>query len=230
MNVLDSSGYEEWVGGRFGDRLADQAFRCIEEQIVTLQLPPGSVWSEVTLSERLGIGRTPIREAVQRLVADRIVVIRRRHGIMISEINIQEQLLVLEVRQQLERLLASRAARRALPDERVTLARLGEAMETSGVDGDVIRFLRKYFDVKEYVCRCARNAYAARAIAPLYTFSRRFYFLHHRKLNDLATVARLHADLARAVTAGDEQAAADASDRIAEYAIAFTKRILTEQF
>ena len=228
--MLDLSANQEWIGGQFGDRLADQAFRCLEEQIVTLQLPPGSVWSEVTLSERVGIGRTPIREAVQRLAADHIVVIRRRHGIMISEINIQQQLLVLEARQQLERLLASRAARRALPDERKILARLGDAMETSGVEGDVIQFLRQYFDVKEYVCRCARNPYAARAIAPLYTFSRRFYFLYHEELNDLATVARLHADLARAVITGDEQAAAGASDRIAEYAVAFTKRILTEQF
>ena len=53
----------------------------LEEMIVTLQLPPGSLWSEATLSESLGIGRTPVREALQRLAEYHMVIVLRRHGI-----------------------------------------------------------------------------------------------------------------------------------------------------
>lgn len=228
MSVLETGSPTPAPNGI--ERMADQAHKTIEEQIVTLQLPPGSVWSENALSERVGIGRTPVREAVQRLAADHIVDVRRRHGIIIPEVNIQQQLLVLETRQQLERLLACRAARRATSAEKLKLATLGEAMEKSGKGGDVITFLRQYFDAKKFFCECARNPFAARAIAPLYTFSRRFYFLYHKELNDLPVVAKLHADVLRAITQGDETRAARTVDRHIEYAMDFTKRILTDHF
>ena len=70
------------------DRLADRALRLLEEQIVTLQLPPGSIWSEAALSARIKIGRTPVREAVQRLAADHFVVIMRRHGMPLAPLMI----------------------------------------------------------------------------------------------------------------------------------------------
>jgi biotin operon repressor len=67
--------------------LSDQAFSALEEMIVTLKLPPGSLWSEAMLSESLGIGRTPVREAVQRLAEYHLVLIIKRHGIRIAEVN-----------------------------------------------------------------------------------------------------------------------------------------------
>src|SRR5712692_3761946 len=95
------------------DTLTDRAYRAIEEQIVTLKLPPGTVISEAVLSKRLRIGRTPIREAIQRLARERLMVIMPRRGIMVSEVNIRTQLRLLEVRRELERLIARGAARRS---------------------------------------------------------------------------------------------------------------------
>src|SRR6187455_3797255 len=106
--------------------LSEQAFGMLEEMIVTLQLPPGSLWSESTLSESLGIGRTPVREALQRLAEYHMVVILRRHGIRIAEVNEHEQLLVLETRRELERLISARAARRASASEKQTLAAMAQ--------------------------------------------------------------------------------------------------------
>src|SRR5262249_44464891 len=96
-----------------GESLTEKAYRQIEELIVTLQIPPGTVVSEAQLSERLAIGRTPIREALQRLARERLVVVLPRRGIMVSEINVRTQLRLLEVRRELERLIARSAARRA---------------------------------------------------------------------------------------------------------------------
>jgi DNA-binding GntR family transcriptional regulator len=68
--------------------LSDQARARLEEMIVSLELPPGSVWSEADLSAKLGIGRTPVREALQRLEGDHLVRILQRHGAQITEINV----------------------------------------------------------------------------------------------------------------------------------------------
>ena len=86
--------------------LTDRAYRELEEMIVTLQLSPGTVLSEQALAVRLKIGRTPIREALQRLARDGLVVIMPRRGIMVSEINVKLHLRLLEVRRVLERLMA----------------------------------------------------------------------------------------------------------------------------
>jgi len=210
--------------------LSDQAFSALEEMIVTLKLPPGSLWSEATLSESLGIGRTPVREAVQRLAEYHLVLIIKRHGIRIAEVNEQEQLLVLETRRELERLIATRAARRASAEDKKTLAAMAQALLKAGKAGDVVEMLRQYFVAKTFTASCAGNRFSAQAIAPLYTLSRRFYFMHHKELNDLSEVARLHAELLRAIATGDEQAAAVACDLQIDYAAAFAKRIITRGF
>src|ERR1700722_8974898 len=108
--------------------LTDRAYRKLEEMIVTLQLSAGTVLSEQVLAVRLKIGRTPIREALQRLARDGLVVIMPRRGIMVSEINLRLQLRLLEVRRELERLMASLAAERASPEERQEFAEVADAM------------------------------------------------------------------------------------------------------
>ncbi|HEX2542085.1 MAG TPA: GntR family transcriptional regulator [Caldimonas sp.] len=210
--------------------LSEQAFDRLEEMIVTLQLPPGSLWSEAALSEALGIGRTPVREAVQRLAEFHLVVIMRRHGIRIAEVNEQEQLLVLETRRELERLISVRAARRASSADKQAMAAMAQALIAAGKAGDVLEMLRQYFAAKKFMARCAGNRFSEQAIAPLYTLSRRFYFTHYGELNDVVVVARLHADLLRAVATGDEEKAGLASDRQIDYAEEFAKRIITRGF
>ncbi|MBM3356070.1 MAG: GntR family transcriptional regulator, partial [Betaproteobacteria bacterium] len=159
--------------------LTDQARALLEELIVTLELPPGSVWSEAQLSERLGIGRTPVREALQRLQSVYLVKIVPRFGAQITQINVSEHLRLLEVRRVLERLIAVSAARRATPDESAQLLRMAITLEAM-VDTDVLKYLRFHYEIKSFIAACARNPYAASAIAPAYAISRRFYYLHYR--------------------------------------------------
>src|SRR5260370_40270081 len=92
--------------------LTDKAYAQIEELIVTLQLPPGTVLSELVLADRLGIGRTPIREALQRLSRDRRVNILPRRGVLVSQIDLRSQLRLLEVGRPLARVMARRAPER----------------------------------------------------------------------------------------------------------------------
>ena len=96
-----------------GRSLTDEAYAQLEELIVTLQLRPGVAVSEASLSERLGIGRTPIREALQRLAREHLVAVLPQRGNLISEIDIKKQLRLLETRREVERLIVRCAARRA---------------------------------------------------------------------------------------------------------------------
>ncbi|WP_232314054.1 GntR family transcriptional regulator [Ralstonia sp. A12] len=212
------------------DTLAEQAHQQLEELIVTLELAPGSVWSEVSLAEKLNTGRTPVREAAQRLEAAHLVTIVPRHGIMITKPDIQEQLLVLETRRELERLIAQRAARRALPSEREQMREAAKKLIAAGKSKNVLAYLRTVYTANQLMARLARNTFAAEAIAPLHALSRRFYYTQHERLNDLQTASQLHARIISAIAGGDEMEAGQAADAMMDYIDKFTRESLTRDF
>ena len=86
-------------------KLTDIAYEQIEEAIITLRIPPGSVISELTLSEMLNIGRTPIREAIQRLAREHLLLVLPQRGLLVPEIDLRKQLKLLETRREVERLI-----------------------------------------------------------------------------------------------------------------------------
>ena len=211
--------------------LAEQARARLEEMIVSLELAPGSIWSEAQLSATLAIGRTPVREALQRLEADHLVRILPRHGAQITEINVVEQLLLLELRRELDRIIARQAARRSTAPERARLLEMGKRLASRTADDqDILPYLRDHYELKNVLAECARNPFLARAVMPCYAMSRRFYYLHHRQARDLAVATRHHIDVIRAVANGDEAKAAAASDKLMDYVEDFTRATVTNRF
>jgi DNA-binding GntR family transcriptional regulator len=205
------------------ETLTDRAYTEIEELIVTLQLAPGSVLSEQMLSERLGIGRTPIREALQRLAREGLVVILPRRGIMVSAIDVKSQLRLLEVRREVERLVARGAARRATEAERARFAELARGFERAARTGDDKAFMRIDREFNELCLAAVRNEFAAGAMRLMNSLSRRFWFHHYKQAADMPETAKLHADIARAIAAGQEKGAATALDRLLDSIEAFTR-------
>lgn len=208
---------------RRNETLTEQAYREIEEQIVTLQLKPGEFLSEYALSETLGIGRTPIREALQRLAGEGLITILPRKGILVSETDPRKQLLVLEVRRELERLLCRAGAKRATEEERERFQKLAEGMDRAGKSNDDMKFMRLDRELNVLISAAAHNAFASRAIQLLHGHSRRFWYLHYKQAADLPLCARLHAEQARAIASGDARKAAQASDRLIDYTETFTR-------
>jgi DNA-binding GntR family transcriptional regulator len=203
--------------------LTDQAYSILEEMIVTLKLPPGKAVSEQRLSQALGIGRTPIREALQRLARERLVTILPRRGIIVSEINIKSQLRLLDVRREVERLVARSAARRALPDERARFAEIARIFEQAAKANDETTFIRIDREFNELCSNAARNEFAAGAMGLMHSLSRRFWFIHYKQAADMPLTAKLHADIARAISKGNEDAAAKALDRLIDNIEQFTR-------
>jgi DNA-binding GntR family transcriptional regulator len=191
--------------------------------IVTLQLPPGSAVSEGMLSRQLGIGRTPIREALQRLARESLVVILPRRGVMVSEINVRTQLRLLEVRREVERLVARSAARRATPQEREHMSDLARRFLATVKSNDDRSFMRADREFNELLLAAAKNEFAAGAMRLMQSLSRRFWYQHYREAADLPETAKLHADIARAIAKGDEDAAAGATDRLLDKIRSFTR-------
>src|SRR6516164_7078218 len=203
--------------------LTERAYRLIEEQIVTLRLKPGDILSEQMLSASFDIGRTPIREALQRLAREGLVTILPRKGILVSDINPRNQLLLLEVRRELERLLSRAGAERATAEQREKMLEIAQGMDAAGRSNDDIAFMRLDRELNQLVVEAAHNDYAARSMKLLQGLSRRFWYMHYREAADLPLCARLHANQARAIAKGDAGAAARASDKLMDYVERFTR-------
>jgi DNA-binding GntR family transcriptional regulator len=206
--------------------LNEEAYRRIEELIVTLELEPGSVVSEATLSDRIGIGTTPIREALQRLAREHLVQILPRRGVIVTAVDVGQQLQVLETRRELDRLIARAAATRSTAAEREEMAALAKRMEGAARIGDIKAFLQYDNEMNGRAARSARNEVAASTVATLHSTSRRFWFFHHTAHGQAGKTMGLHVGLARAVAAGDPALAAAASDRLIDDLYDFARSTL----
>jgi DNA-binding GntR family transcriptional regulator len=207
-------------------KLTDKAYSQIEELIVTLQLPPGTVLSELVLANRLGIGRTPIREALQRLSRDGLVNILPRRGVLVSDIDLRSQLRLLEVRRELERLMARGAAERANEEERAKFSEIAVGMRRASNRQDDISFMRLDQQFNTLVSLAARNEFASRSMGLMHGLSRRFWYQHYKQAADLPLCARLHAGVAEAIAKRDPDTAAEASDKLISYIESFARSTL----
>ncbi|MFM9939266.1 MAG: GntR family transcriptional regulator [Hyphomicrobiaceae bacterium] len=205
--------------------LTEQAYVEIEERIVTLQLAPGELVTETALVDAVRLGRTPVREAVQRLAREGLVVISPRKGMRVSESDPAQQLLVLEVRRELEQLLARLAAVRSTSAERQAFRDIADGMDEAAKAADEIVFMRHDRALNILLSVAAHNEYAAGAMRLINGHSRRFWFQHHKARGDLPLCARLHADQARAVAEGDPALAAAATNRLIDYTVAYTTAV-----
>lgn len=210
--------------------LRSLAYELIEEKIANLELTPGSAISEIEISNQLGIGRTPVREALQRLAQEHLVQILPQRGILVSEIDIKKQLRLLEARREVERLVVRCAARRANPEERKRFAELAKAFQASGKNNNDVLFMRADKEFNDLSISASRNEFAAGAMGLMHGLARRFWFLHFKQFNDLLRIAKLHATLSQAIADRDETAAGQSLDRLIDYIEDFTKSTISLEF
>jgi DNA-binding GntR family transcriptional regulator len=190
--------------------LADIAYTAIRDRIVTLALPPGTPLNEDALSNELGIGRTPLREAVKRLESESLVVIYPRRGTFVSEVNITDHGLIADVRRQLEGLAARRAAERATPADRDALRALIAQIREHG--GSREERMQLDTAIHREVHRCTHNRYLATTLSQYYNLSLRIWYVFLDRLPEVDHTTE-HLPMLEAIVAGD-------ADRAAELAVA----------
>ncbi len=204
-------------------KLPDLAYEQIEEAIVTLQIPPGTSVSELTLSKATGIGRTPIREAIQRLARENLIFILPQRGLLVPQIDVSKQMRLIEMRREIERLVCRSAAKRASPVQRESFARLATEFRVAGEANDDMSFIRSDREFNELCLQAAHNEFTEGAMRLINGLSRRFWYYHYKQAADLPEIAKLHATLSSAIADADVAGAATACDRLIDNIEAFTR-------
>jgi DNA-binding GntR family transcriptional regulator len=207
---------------------ADQAFLDIERMIVLQDLPPGTLVSEKQLMERTGLGRTPVREALQRLARERLVEIHPNRGVLVPVASIEAQLKLLELRRTLEPFAVRLAALRATADQRSAARKLADdVLGTPLTVNEFATFLRS---AHALVVGATHNEYIEVAMAPLQGLSRRFWFGNLVDPgDDLTRAAQLHHAILASIAAGDADAAEAASLALSDYLIDFAYGTLPQR-
>lgn len=203
--------------------LRNLAYEGLEEMIVTQVLAPGTQVTELELSKRLGIGRTPVREALQRLAREKLVAISPRASITILEMTIERQLQLIEFRTAMEHHVVRLAALRANVDERARMLQLQRAVEDAAAIGEGALYLRVVREIQTLLCEAARNEFLYDSMMSIYALSRQFTYIYYKQAGSLARAAAIHAAVLRAVAARDQAAAAAAVHRVEQYLAQFMR-------
>jgi DNA-binding GntR family transcriptional regulator len=200
--------------------LSDRAYAALRDRLVSLQIAPGAPIDEEALTTELGVGRTPVREAIRRLALERLVVVYPRRGTFAAAINITSLTDITDVRVQLEARAAERAA--ALRDdddvreaaELIAKLRAAESTQRSMIALDA--------EVHRFVYRCSRNPYLEQDLDRYLNMSLRIWQLTWDRLPPLEQRVREHCDLLAAIRRGD---AARAREIAAAHVLAFAEEM-----
>ena len=190
------------------ESLAERAYRGIRRLIVTLELPPGSVISEPDLQERIGVGRTPVREALHRLANEHLVEVYPRRGMFVAALDTRDLTAISELREELEPFAARLAAERRTEDDLAVIDELLEAMAATGSTPDMRDLIELDQRVHHHVYRCAHNDYVQAVLEQHYMHALRIWFLALDKVTHLHQAMDENRDLLLAIRDGDAARAA----------------------
>jgi len=183
---------------------------------VTLELRPGAPVTEKQLIGLANQGRTPVREAIQKLEWQGLIRVRPRVGLQITEIVAGDHRGIMQVRQQIEPLVAALVAEHANEEQRTALADCAKAMNAASDTGDILGFLeadRRFDEIFEEACP---NHFLVSALAPLQTHSRRLWF-SKASADRMDQSAARHIAVIRAIQARDINGARQAMETLLAY-------------
>jgi DNA-binding GntR family transcriptional regulator len=183
--------------------LADRAYVSIRDLIVSLELAPGALIDERQLVETLGIGRTPVREALRRLAQEQLVEVFPRRGMFVTGVDVRDLARISEVRMALEPEAARLAAERATDEERIELADLSDQIkagaELMGLDERIHRA----------VYAAAHNHLLEKTLGEYYVLALRIWMIALDRAQDLEEAVEAHRDLVHEIVVGNGDRAAD---------------------
>jgi DNA-binding GntR family transcriptional regulator len=191
---------------------SEEAYLRIRDRIVCLEMAPGSVVHEARLRQELEIGRTPIREALQRLALENLVRSIPHRGTFVTDVNITDLARITEVRVALEGRAARLAAERAGPADRAAMRELLDGLEAGGA-ADQRELMRLDQKIHRAIYRAARNPFLESTLERYFNLSLRLWFMVLDRGVRLREAVAEHAALLRAVLAGDGARAEESMHR-----------------
>ncbi|WP_439382999.1 GntR family transcriptional regulator [Amycolatopsis lexingtonensis] len=188
--------------------LAEQAYLFVRDRLVMLDIPPGSPINEEELGTTLGMGRTPIREALKRLESERLVVAYPRRGTFATDVNISDLAHISEVRRTLEPMATAAAASRATDADRATLTELRAGLDADVPAGDNAELLRTDLALHRAIYRCVHNPYLEDTLIRYDNLATRIWCVFVPRLSGMAGHVDEHVPLLTAIIEGDAEKAA----------------------
>src|SRR3954463_14810617 len=187
------------------ESLADKAYHAIRDLIVSLELAPGAVIDERALIERLGIGRTPLREALRRLAQERLVEVYPRRGMFVTGVDVRQLARLSEVREVLEPEAARLAAERATDADLQELVALQAELDTAAGH----RLMDLDERIHRAVYRAAHNDLLEATLEQYYVLALRIWSIAIDRAHELEEAVEAHRALLEAIQSGDGERAAD---------------------
>lgn len=201
----------------------ERAYLLIRDQIVTLKLAPGSVIEESRLRTELELGRTPIREALQRLAHENLVTFMPHRGTFVTDINLTDLHRLTEIRLEIEGYAAALAAERASGSDRAAMAALMRELDSTA-ENDVHGLMRLDQRIHRQVYQSARNPFLQTMLEETFNLSLRIWFLGLDRGVRLKEAVAEHRRLLEAIVARDSiRARAVMRDHIAGFEQAIRK-------
>jgi DNA-binding GntR family transcriptional regulator len=194
--------------------LAEAAYRAIQERLIRLDIRPGAPVNEEELCQRLGLSRTPVREALKRLEYERLIVVYPRRGTFATEINVTDLTYIFEIRELMEPAAAASAAKRATPADQAGFRALaGElaAQLRAGERPDELMTLDTR--IHRAVYAATRNPYLEDTLIRYGNLATRIWCLFLDRLTGMATHVGEHSQLLAALHDGDADQAAEIARR-----------------
>ena len=202
--------------------LGDKAYHKIKQKIVTLEMPPGSMLDEAELKKTLGMGRTPIREALQRLAREDLVTIMPRRGMFVTEISVADLRQIFEARVPLETACARLAAERASPELIAELEALAEGLPAASDANDHQTLMCIDEKFHELLVQASDSKFLADGLVWLYALSLRIWYLTVDQMGGMKDALQEHLTIVEALKRRDPDLAEAA---IRTHLIKFQTRI-----
>jgi DNA-binding GntR family transcriptional regulator len=211
-----------------GGLIAERAYIELRDRIVTLRLAPGTVLREDALMADLGIGRTPLREAVKRLALENLVAVQPRRGTFVTDVDAADIVHITEVRAELEGYAAELAARRMDKDAREEARALLEQIERPGPgpgseDEDQDALIRVDQRIHRFIWEASSNPYLAETLERYFSLSLRIWYLVLDRVPGLGHAVHDQAELLHALLERDGPRARSAAR---EHVLAFQREII----
>ncbi len=204
--------------------LRDQAYEAIKERIITLDYRPGEYLNEARVCEDLGIGRTPVHQALDRLMLDGMVEVLPRKGVIVKPVSLDDVLNLVEVRMIHEPICARLAAERGSADELAQIMEFVDEADDLVAAHDLKRLMVHDRAFHQAISRAAHNPLLGEVISRVHDRILRFWFIALSDRDQVQRVDNEHEKIGKAIASRDADAA-EATSR--DHIESFRKRITT---
>ncbi|GGB04471.1 transcriptional regulator [Brucella endophytica] len=200
--------------------LVEQAYERIENLIISCDLKPGAFLAIQDLVEITGYSRTPVHQAVNKLAADTLIIIRPRHGLQIAPIDLARERMLLRLRKDLERFVVTLAAEHSTATHRSQMLHITRNLQEQRDTMSISEFNAFDRRIDKLVLLAAGEPFLEHTLRPLHTLFRRIGLIHHVNIggsDSLSGTVNVHIKLLEAIVKRNVAEAVEASDSLISF-------------